>query len=469
MWMDPLGPDPPDPPDPPDNQSNASLVSGAKRRFQGEQNVPGDIKKTMNRDMAVASIQNVYIHPSLVVGIKAYTAMDQGPFLVHISRSEPDPAAGTSIRPIKFGQFLFRNKVQNICPDGVKRVGRNKISVEFKSAGDANSFLDNPILQVNKYEVTIPTFNITKMGVVRNVPVDLSMDEFIESLSLPPGCGTVLKARRFNRKVINDEKISWVPTQTVVLTFQGQLLPARVFSFHTSLPVELYTFPTIQCHHCCRFGHVKSQCRSSPRCYRCAQPHTGESCKVTDSNTSCLHCSGQHIATSKSCPEQGRQKSIKLCMSQQNISYEEASSHFPKVIRPYAEVAQDSSWQVSQSSSLAPPSQSYRKTVTTSPRPSPPLGKSFNRAAHQSIVAEQPSVLPNGCALLSQSNTSPTVQEDGLLELILTMLINLINKNNLNLPSHVAQKLSQIISLTNKYGSGVHSSVEHEKHSSQEA
>lgn len=460
--MDSLEPDPPDLP--------AIAIPGSKRRAENDVNASSAKKTIVNKETASASIQTMYLHPSLVVGIKEYTSLDKGPFVVHVSRTEPEPAAGTAIRPIQFGQFLFKNKISNICTDGVKKVGRNKISVEFSSAVAANKFLDNPLLEKHAYQVTIPSYNITKMGIVRQVPVELAMEEFVESLSLPSSCGNVLKARRLNRKTVVEGKVTWVPTQTVVITFQGQVLPQRIYLFHTSLPVETYQFPTIQCQNCCRFGHVKMQCRSKPRCFRCAQPHAGDSCEVIESKATCLHCSGQHFASNKGCPEQGRQKTIKLLMSQDNISYEDASHRFPKPTRPYAEVIQDSNSNLPQSHpslqrtqpSFYPATSSYRKTISPAPRLRAPLGSSFDRSAHQAIVADSPSALPNGHAL-SLANSLPSSQDDSLLEILLTMIISIISKNNSSLPSHVAHKLSQIISLSNNYGSSLRATVEHEK------
>ncbi|CAH2090165.1 unnamed protein product [Euphydryas editha] len=192
-----------------------------------------------------------------------------------------------------------------------------------------------------KYKASVPTYNITRIGLIKGIPVDWSMEELVESLELPSGCGAVMKARRLNRKNIQEGSVSWIPTQSVVLTFRGQILPNRVFSFHTSLPVETYKFPTIQCLNCCRFGHIKSQCRFKPRCYKCSQEHSGDSCDVTKENVTCLHCSGRHFTTQKDCPEYLRQIKINTDMSQDNISYMEASSGYPPVRRSYAEMAKE--------------------------------------------------------------------------------------------------------------------------------
>lgn len=429
---------PPVPPDPPDHDR----PPGTKRRLNSD-NTASAAKKTMSFDQGVASIQTLYTHPSIIVGaIQAYTTLDKGPYVVHVSRSEPDLSAGTTIRPIKFGQFLSTHKFRNITADGVKRVGRNKISVEFLSAEDANNFISSPILPMCKYVASIPTFNVTKMGLVRDVPTDLSMDEFVDAIVLPPGCGIILKARRLNRKNVDEDKITWIPTQTVVVTFQGQSLPPKIFLFYTSLRVELYQYPTIQCHTCCRFGHTKAQCRSKPRCFRCCKEHPGENCDISESNSTCLHCSGKHFATSKLCPELERQKSIKAVMAQNNISYEDAACQFPKVSRSYSEVTKEMfstphPSQVYQNtfpegSSQPHPTRSYIKNVYASPRPKAPLGKSYDMAAHREIVANPSYSMPNGCALDPTVESAP--QNENMLETLLTLIINIILMNRPTLP-----------------------------------
>lgn len=466
----PAPPDPPVPPDPPDPVS----IAGSKRRRDSGSSPTAPSKKiNTSPDLEVPSIQTVYNHPSVVVGaIQAYTTLDKGPYVVHVSRSEPEQSAGTSIRPIKFGQFLSNHKFENIKSDGVKRVGRNKISVEFVTSLDANKFIASPILSMCKYIASIPTYNVTRMGLIRQVPTDLSMDEFAESLKLPEGCGIVLKARRLNRKNVEEGKVTWVPTQTVVVTFQGQSLPSKVFLYYTSLSVEVYQYPTIQCHTCCRYGHTKAQCRSKPRCFRCCKEHSGDDCEVTQDQATCLHCSGHHYATSKSCPELNRQRSIKAVMSQSSISYEEAASQFPQVYRLYAEVASES---FSHSSPLqatqnrptsrvsqSQPSRSYVKNVYATPRPRAPLGKSYDMATHRDIVSNPASTVPNGCALDQPLEASPG---ENMLETLLTLIINIILSNpQLSLPSNVASKLTQLVALSGFNGSSGPPSVEQPEH-----
>ena len=446
------------PPDPPDPGGGICDLQSSSRKRQGDDTPAQNenlIKKTIiNPATATPSIQNLYIHPSLSESPKSYLDTDKGPFIVYVSRETPDPAAGTAIKAIKFGQFLHINKISNITSDGVKNVGRNKISVEFSTATAANSFLSNPILSLCKYVAVIPTFNITRMGIVRDVPVDFSLDEFVGSLEFPSGGVQVMKVRRLNRKCVSEGVTTWVPTQSVVVTFRGQMLPERVFSYHSSLPVEPYKYPTIQCLNCCRFGHIKSQCRSKPRCYKCSESHNGDACDTSRENSLCLYCESKHFATDKDCPEFARQQSIKITMSQECISYIEASARFPPVRRSYADMAKEISSRPAlplSPISTAPvtPYKSYRKTVFQSPRPRAPLAKGYNRQAHQALTANCPSSLPNGCAL-NQGVDSPIESRKDLLVALTETLVSIFQTaDELPIPSNVAKNLLTIFKILN--------------------
>lgn len=411
------------------------------------------------------SIAHIYEHPDLRGGRK-YTCNDGGPFLVHISRTESEPTSGATLNPIKFGQVMVNSRVQNITRDGIKKVGRNRISVEFNSAQSANSFLSDPLLAANKFEASIPTFNITRMGLVRGVPTDLALDAFVKEVELPSGCGEILKARRLNRKFHKTDGIEWIPTGTVVITFSGQVLPAKIYCCYTSLVVEKYLMPTIQCHSCCKFGHIADQCRSKPKCFRCAEEHIGKTCNVNEDLAFCLFCSGRHFATSKTCPEHTRQKAIKDTMSQENVPYSQACERFPPVKRSYADVAQSvfqpqtgHSIPQSQNCAPSPPNQSfnhgYRKTVTIPRSPRRPLSQGYDRAAHNAIIGDRDPPPPrNGAALQFQGSPLPPSHQsspnDNLLDVLLSLLINMFSKmDDFPLPPNVANKLTQFLQVVN--------------------
>nr|XP_053618124.1 uncharacterized protein LOC128679735 [Plodia interpunctella] len=254
-----------------------------------------------------------------------YMQTDPGPYMVQATLIS-EPMSGTTLHPLKFGSFLMKNGLGNILQDGIKRIGRNRISITFKTCSDANNFL-NVMSKNLGYKVAIPTFNICKMGLVKGIPVEWTHEDIKINLRIPDGYGPIVKSRRLSRRTVNSDSDSWTPTQSVVLTFDGQASPSRVYFFFSSIPVEQYIFPTIQCFNCCRFGHTRNNCRSKPRCSKCSGEHSGLSCLVTEHV--CVNCSQPHMATNKLCPEFNRQTNIKKHMSENSTSYQEAAKLFP--------------------------------------------------------------------------------------------------------------------------------------------
>lgn len=456
-----------DPPNPQDPQNASSSKEpqrqGVKRSLLTEENIASpDIKKTIvHPDIANAAEETIYLHPSLSL-VKLYRSEDKGPYIVHIFRIEADPAAGTSIRAIKFGQFLYQHGIKNIAQGGVRNIGRNRIEVEFKSPEDANNFVTHSALQPAKYGAMIPSYHVTRMGLVRDVPVEWSMTELVDCIEVPSGFGQIIKARRLKRKGLDGHPS--VPTPVVVLTFSGQALPERVYCFNSSLPVETYQLPTIQCNNCWRYGHVHRQCRSRTRCRKCGDSHTGDVCQLPENEAICVHCSGNHAADNKDCPELGRQKCIKIIMSQENVPYSQAATRCPPARRSYAEMAKTPSQPsypslvtlsppLTQSSSLqTPPIQkSYKKTTFTPPRPRPQLEKGYDVEAHRNLIRDYDAPQPsNGCALQNPCQPSPN---ENLIDLLISVLINILSKfNDSDLPPYVAQKLSTLINLFSKHG-----------------
>lgn len=357
--------------------------------------------------------------PPLQTGRTTYEAYDIGPFIVHVQKLALDNNI-PSLHPVQFGYFLKKSSFKNIVNGSIKRIGRNRLSLSFSDYKDANEFIINPCLTKNSFKAFIPSFNVTRMGLVRGVPSEWSPDEIMDNVSLPMGSGKIIKVRRLNYKVRNSSPPEWKPSQTVVLTFDGQALPKHIYICYNALPVELYSYPTIQCYSCCRFGHTKTKCNSRPRCYKCGQGHTGEVCSVEDDSAHCCLCSGLHFATNKKCPEYERQTKIKLYMAQRCVSYAEASKVHEPVSKSFADIVKLSNVQnipqshessTSQSSPMVPSySRSYRKTIFT--KPSSPKQKrlGYNKFEHFNLIKDYDAPSPpNGVALKDISNNSETM------------------------------------------------------------
>ena len=100
-------------------------------------------------------------------------------------------------------------QIESILNDDIKNIGRNKVSVQVSQA--ANKFLNNPFLDLAKYKAIIPTYNITKKDLAKEVPIDFSMEELVDSLMLSSGCAcVVMKASRLNCEVVSERFLTLV-------------------------------------------------------------------------------------------------------------------------------------------------------------------------------------------------------------------------------------------------------------------
>lgn len=67
-----------------------------------------------------------------------------------------------------------------------------------------------------------------------------------------------------NRKVLMGEtgdKIEYLPTSTIMITFEGVVLPRYISISYLSFPVTPYLPPVTQCYKCLIFGHTSTQCK----------------------------------------------------------------------------------------------------------------------------------------------------------------------------------------------------------------
>ncbi|CAH0551132.1 unnamed protein product [Brassicogethes aeneus] len=92
-------------------------------------------------------------------------------------------------------------------------------------------------------------------------------------------------------------------------------------------PPQTYIPPFIQCPSCLRFGHSAKICKSKPRCRKCGnEDHIRDECQNTPK---CTSCGKDHMATSKTCEEYIRQKSINDYLARNQVSFFEPQQIFP--------------------------------------------------------------------------------------------------------------------------------------------
>lgn len=100
--------------------------------------------------------------------------------------------------------------------------------------------------------------NETK-GVIYGVYADMSEREFKENIK----GGNVTDVKRFKAREGGNKNTP------VLLTFEGNILPARVFIGCLSFLVREYQRPPLRCFKCRRYGYVAASCRGNRLCAKC--------------------------------------------------------------------------------------------------------------------------------------------------------------------------------------------------------
>lgn len=191
----------------------------------------------------------------------------KGECKIIIENSSPNKSA-KDLNRLTYAKIL--NAKYKDCIVDVKSSGFGKLSVFTKTARAANFILnDRSYLKSKNLKAFIPSYFVSSQGVIRSVPLDISEQELkdnLEVLGFHHNNSAILEVRRLSRKTINDEtkKPEYVPSQTVLLTFNSKSLPSKVAIYNTSINVDPYTPPVKMCWNCLRYGHISKYCKSCP-------------------------------------------------------------------------------------------------------------------------------------------------------------------------------------------------------------
>lgn len=188
-----------------------------------------------------------------------------------------------------------------------------------------SKFIDLEGLKQAGYSASIPMYYRSRVGVIRNVPVDITAEEIYDEISQKEN---ILKIERMTRRLRNGHRDY---SLNVKITFNCAVLPTCVSIYHGLERVFPYIAPVLQCMGCLRYGHHVNACKTPNQtiCKRCGSKDH-DTCDCIASRPSCIHCKKEHEATAKDCMERKRQENIKILMSGKNLSYKEVLEQFPQ-------------------------------------------------------------------------------------------------------------------------------------------
>ena len=238
---------------------------------------------------------------------------------VYIERTNTDNIG--RLHPLQIGH-LFHHKLNlGNYITSIERSGINRVKVGVKTVEVANNLVQNPNLEKEHLRAFIPNNLLCRKGLIRGV--DTCFDEFYLKSNILSSYSVSEIQRMKRRKVLENNESVFIPTQTVVLTFEGNSLPSHVIINSVNFVVEPYIQRVIQCFKCLRYGHISRLCKSTKNlCTKCSEEKSDQhSC----SKISCIHCkTDQHSSTDKCCPEYINQQKIKKIIAEKNIPYLEA-------------------------------------------------------------------------------------------------------------------------------------------------
>ncbi|XP_023317041.1 uncharacterized protein LOC111694182 [Trichogramma pretiosum] len=296
--------------------------SDSKRRNKGDDltnNEKGQNEKIANNQGYSQDMDNT--KPQIF-----YRENIPGPYSVQVRSLIPN----AEVSQFKIGSLVYKlyPSIQEIY-----RRGRSRVEIIFLNREQANDLANNKSLRNYNLEAYVPGFRKSRKGIIRGIDVDFSEDEILEGVK---GLNTIniLDVRRLISKVKNetDKEKKWVPTRSVVLSFEGQNLPGYIYIWGVRAKVEPYVQNVMQCYNCLKFGHITKTCRGKSVCFNCGElQHPNLPCQTTTPR--CANCKADdslspdeinHVSISSKCPKMIEQKKINIQMAYENLSFVEA-------------------------------------------------------------------------------------------------------------------------------------------------
>lgn len=272
--------------------------------------------------------------------LRKYSSQDPRPYLVIISSNDHNLG---QLHYLSVGRLL--KNVQGL--KSVDKCGLNRVRLAFDTAEHANSFLNHPILVERNWTAGIPRTLVETTGVIHGVSSDISEEEILQDIESPQA--EVVSVRRMLRYSEGNR----IPTEAVVISFKGQLLPTYVYLYHHRFRLKPDTPKVFQCSKCYHLGHLANQCKAThAACANCGQDHETATCRQ---QIKCLLCSGKHSATArKECQKWQEHREILTVMVRQRISFN-AARRLVKKGSPYPKKNPVTNSQLSEGKKSFPP------------------------------------------------------------------------------------------------------------------
>lgn len=234
----------------------------------------------------------------------------------------------SSINPIRLaktlGESLGEIKSAQILADGKLLIGCSS-EAQRKKAVNLKDICGTQV------ECFAPGNKGGLKGVVYGVSLEMTSEDLLRGIERAKVVDAA-RIRVFREGVRRD-------TTTVVLTFQGEELPERVYVGCLVFKGQPYGRPPLLCFKCQRYGHVAAVCRGE--CGKCGSNHDFSKCEEVALR--CGSCGGGHIAGSRECEHYKQAAKVQSFREvNKGVTYAEAFKQTQSVPAPAPTVAVDS-------------------------------------------------------------------------------------------------------------------------------
>lgn len=112
------------------------------------------------------------------------------------------------------------------------------------------------------------------------------------------------------------------PTGVILISFDSYFLPEKIDIAWITTKVRPHYPNPMRCKICQKLGHTQKFCKNLPACPICSlPPHIPDACI----RTFCANCSGEHAASSNTCPKYMQAKEVLKIKTQEKCTLKEAN------------------------------------------------------------------------------------------------------------------------------------------------
>ncbi|XP_014205100.1 uncharacterized protein LOC106636999 [Copidosoma floridanum] len=197
---------------------------------------------------------------------------------------------------------------------------------------EANKLLLDREIQQHNLETFIPGFRKQRKAIARNIPTHLTVQQILEACKSEIKISSVSRFNRRNRNPTSEED-KWIPSRSIIITFDGQTLPIEVYIFNVKTFITPYVSRPMQCYNCLRYGHTTKTCKARKICNVCGEVEQENCCDKK--SLKCINCVGNHRSTDKTFEIYEKYLRINTIMAYHNLSFVEAKNIImPKPAHP---------------------------------------------------------------------------------------------------------------------------------------